>query len=142
MKSRRQEEETLVFVRAVATRTLIAARNRAILERAKAGAFFPAISRELGLPYNMVFAVCQRAGIKTPRAPYPSGVRRVREKDPAMMQRDQQIVEQVRAGRYLVEVARAFGISHQRVHQICQSAGVVSRVMKRERRAIKDATRD
>ena len=42
------------------------------------------------------------------------------------MQRHQQIIEQVRAGSSLVAVAKAFGITHERVRQICERAGVRS----------------
>ena len=41
-----------------------------------------------------------------------------------MAQRDQQIVEQVRAGSSLVAAARAFGLSHVAVWHICERAGV------------------
>ena len=75
-------------------------RDHPIIERAKAGATYLAISQELGVPVGLVRRVCRQAGVKAPRP-----------QDEATMQRHQQIVEQVRAGSSLAAAARAFGLS-------------------------------
>jgi DNA invertase Pin-like site-specific DNA recombinase len=94
-------------------------RNLAILERAKAGVTYQAISREMGLPLSTVYQICQKFGVKAPRPP-------VLRRDEAMIQRDQQIIERVRAGGSLVITGRAFGISREWVRQICERSGVRS----------------
>ena len=90
-------------------------RNHPIIERAKAGATYLAISHELGVPVGLVRRVCRQAGVKAPRP-----------KDEATVQRHQQMIERVRAGSSLVAVARTFGVTHERVRQICERAGVRS----------------
>jgi ribosomal protein S13 len=95
-----------------------AERNLTIIERVKAGASLVAVSRELGLSPSLVRLVCHQAGVKAQR--------QSRQLDEAMAQRDQQIVEQVRAGSSLLAAARAFGLSHVAVWHICERAGVRS----------------
>ena len=90
-------------------------RAHPIIERAKAGATYLAISHELGVPVGLVRRVCRQAGVKAPRP-----------QDEATIQRHQQMIERVRAGSSLVAVAKAFGITHERVRQICERAGVRS----------------
>ena len=95
-----------------------AERNLTIIERVKAGASLVAVSRDLGLSPSLVGLVCHRAGVKAQRQSRP--------RDEAKVQRDQQIVEQVRAGSSLAAAARAFGLSHVAVWHICERAGVRS----------------
>ena len=91
-----------------------------ILDRALAGATYRAIGCELGLEAKKVYTICQQAGVKAPREPRP--------RDAAITRRDQEIIEEVRAGASMGAVACRYGISHQRVAQICQREGVRPRL--------------
>jgi DNA-binding CsgD family transcriptional regulator len=91
-----------------------------ILDRATAGATYRTIAAELGLETRQVYGICRRAGAKAPRQPRPP--------DAAITQRDREILEDVRAGISMGAAARRYGISRQRVDQICQREGVRPRL--------------
>jgi Mor family transcriptional regulator len=93
-----------------------------ILDRALAGATYRAIGCELGLEAKKVYTICRQAGVKAPRP------RVVRSRDEATAQRDREILDDVRAGISMGAAARRYGISRQRVDQICQREGVRPRL--------------
>src|SRR5689334_15327408 len=81
---------------------------------AKEGKTRKEASKAVGLPYNTVSLIGRKFSIEFARS----------SPRPELKARHPEIVEKARAGRSFVDIAREYGLSRERVRQICGLAGI------------------
>lgn len=97
-------------------------RNRRIVERIQSGQVVSLVAKKFGINRDYVTQICRSAGLKV------NEIQKIHRRQG----RDRKIVVRVQEGVSLEIVGREFGLSSERVRQICLEAGLN---LKEERRA-------
>ncbi len=92
-------------------------RDAKIIDRYLGGAMYREIARELGVPMTVAAYVIHKAGVKQGRQSGPKG-------NPAIAQRNAQIVACYQGGRAIHAIAKEFGLSKWVVGAALNQAGV------------------
>ena len=105
-------------------------RNRQIVERIKAGEPTKAVARKFKMTSINIRTICRKAGLRKYRKRRDRGIKKARNAE---------IVERIKAGEILEDVAKEFELSLNTVKETCRKAGVRTQTLQGRERQSRNA---